>query len=99
MNRKYVVFKEEDWEKYLVEFERSAPVSMSLPKQVKDAHVIREQDVFAPGVLATYAGAVQTAIEVIEDQGAEVPHHLFEARDHFFMAANSSAMRPRKLPD
>lgn len=99
MDRKYVVFKEDEWDAYKAEFERSAPVNLRLPNPVRDAHVIREQDVFAPGVLATYAGAVQTAIEVIEQQGAEVPHYLFEARDHFFMASNSSAMRPRKLPD
>lgn len=98
-DKKYVVFKKDEWDAFLTQFMRSAPVGLYTPQPVGDAHVIREQDAFAPGVLFTYGAAVQTAIEVIEDAGNEVPTHMFHVRDHFFMAANSSAMRPRKMPD
>lgn len=109
MDSKYVVFKREELFQMLGQFLPTgnvdcAPVADRMIKAVNeialgDAHVIRERDVFAPGVLATYASAVQTAIEVISETGVEVPAHMFQLRDHFFMASNSSAMRPRHLPD
>lgn len=91
---KYIVFKRSDWE-----YHKSLPGCMPESMAIMDAHVIREQDMFAPAVLATYASAVQTAIEVIEEAGAAVPGYLFSVRDHFFMAANSSSQLSRKLPD
>lgn len=99
MKDKYIVFKREEWDELVRKDLRFAQWGTVERLSIEDAHVIREQDLFAPGVLATYAGAVQTAIEVIEDAGVTVPTHMFHVRDHFFMASNNSAMRPRKIPD
>lgn len=67
--------------------------------RIEDAMVIRQQDVFAPGVLHTYASAVQSAIEVIGHMTDDRATDLEELRDRFFEAAEASVAMHRKIPD
>jgi hypothetical protein len=67
---------------------------------VPDAHVFREQDIFAGPVLHTYVGAIQTAIEVMELQGVKVPSYFYELRERFAQAADrADSHHIKKLPD
>lgn len=68
--------------------------------RLDDAVVIRQQDIFAAGVLFTYAGAVQTAIEVLGQQNIPVPDELQDLRDRFFEFASAAEASPiKKFPD
>lgn len=92
---KYVVFKKEEFDNYF----QDTRVHYGLVP-LKDAHVIREQDIFAAPVLSTYASSVQTAIEILQHAGQVPPDYLYKARDHFFEAARSAEANTTKgFPD
>lgn len=68
--------------------------------RLDDAVVIRLQDLFAAGVLFTYAGAVQSAIEIMAAHNIAPPEDLLATRDHFFELASAAEASPiKKLPD
>lgn len=68
--------------------------------RLDDAVVIRQQDIFAAGVLFTYAGAVQTAIEVMSQNNQPAPQDLLDLRDKFFEFASAAEASPiKKFPD
>lgn len=111
---KYVVFKIGDWldqraviNKVSNEDVTGAPTKaldgalMALDAaRLDDAVVIRLQDLFAAGVLFTYAGAVQSAIEIMAAHNIAPPEDLLKTRDHFFELASAAESSPiKKLPD
>lgn len=101
---KYVTFKaEEFWEavgKAREQWGVPDDAVMLQADPLLDAHVIREQDIFAATVLFTYASSVQTAIEILQHSGQVPPDYLYQARDHFFDAAQAAeATITKGFPD
>lgn len=94
---KYVVIKWEEWDKFLRL--HGGAGGLELPEMLTDAHVIREQDIFAYPVFNTYASVVQTVIETLGMTEQAVPEYLYEARDHFFAAAEMAHAAQVKFPD
>lgn len=87
---KYVVFKKDEFLNGLSMGQPALPLS--------DAVVIRTKDIFAAPVLYTYAGAVQTAIEVIQAAGGLVPEELMLVREYFHERAQEAAQKIGTLP-
>lgn len=73
LSRKYVVFKAEDYDGYLAALNTgvNGATIESFTKhyltdlEVKDAVVLRKQDVFTSSALYEYAGQIRTSIEII----------------------------------
>ena len=96
MDDKYVVLKRRDWEA------ASSDDELEL-EPVTDAVVIRTKDIFAGPVLHTYAGAVQTAIEVIQGTDAQLSSvwikELEQVRDYFNgRAEEADAVNQKRFP-
>jgi len=96
---KYAVLKWPDFARlsliangmYADDFERS---------RLKDAEVIRHQDIFAAPALFEYAQSIRTAIEIMEKCGVTPPEHLQSVADYFMAAGErASKCRTTKLPD
>jgi hypothetical protein len=96
---KYAVFK---WEHYR---EMSIVANGMFAKgfeqmRLKDAEVIRHQDIFAAPALYEYAQSIRTAIEIMEKCGVTPPEHLQSVADYFMAAGErASKCRTTKLPD
>lgn len=68
--------------------------------RLKDAEVIRHQDIFAAPALFEYAQSIRTAIEIMEKCGVKPPEHLQSVADYFMSAGErASKCRTTKLPD
>lgn len=98
MDDKYVVIKRTDWDEL-----RRTSGSLFLPDALDDAVVIRTRDIFAGPVLATYAGACQTAIEVIHGTDAQLSSlwvsDLEKVRDYFYeRAREAEAQHQKRFP-
>lgn len=65
LSRKYVVFKAEDWDDMAGKDEGGFFTSLESTNAVKDAVVLRKQDVFTSSALYEYAGQIRTSIEII----------------------------------
>lgn len=100
---KYVVFKKEKfdfWAKV-----GDLPIDETI--MVRDAVVIRHQDLFAEHGLRAYAGAVITAIDIINEIGVDVEtedgtsatHHLQKLADYFNDQADLARDATSKIPD
>lgn len=63
---------------------------------IKDAVVIRRQDVFAPIAFSSYADGVKTALSLAEK--GPVSEHLDETAIYFYEQARLSWATNRKLP-
>jgi hypothetical protein len=109
-NDKYVVFKSEE----LIEADKKHLVLGDLPEPLKDAVVIRLQDVFAGPGLFAYASAIQTAIDIMDMEAQMLSMHreetwstdprtrmqLEELRDFFAEQAQLAVDHPhKKIPD
>lgn len=76
MDEKYVVFKKDEFEQFLVDCGDGCR-----PEALEDAVVIRTQDVYAGPALHAYAGAVLSAAEMRE--GDSVRDDLVRIADYF----------------
>ena len=101
MEKKYVVFKREDFEHVLRKFSSgTGELALLGEVELNDAVVIRRQDVFAPPALDAYANAITLAAELLEKSGVDNDHHgLREIADYFHAQAALSWDTDRKLPD
>ena len=112
--KEYIVFKLADWldQRQAINKVSNEPTQAHPGKaldaalaaldeaRLDDAVVIRLQDLFAAGVLYTYAGAVQSAIEIMAAHNIPAPTDLTITRDHFFELASAAEAAPiKKLPD
>ncbi|PYS90464.1 MAG: hypothetical protein DMF62_04695 [Acidobacteria bacterium] len=97
VDEKYIVFNREEFDfwhlKYLSDIDICEPV--------RDAVVIRKQDVFAPPALDAYANAILVVVEALKVTGSEpglVPR-LLKISDYFRLQAEDAYDMQRKLPD
>ena len=94
-NDKYVVFKRDDWS-----WEN---VNLTPQDEVKDAVVIRLQDVFAESALWTYANEIRAALEILQllgiDNDDEHLRRLDEIAEYFCMMADAAGRTGKKVPD
>lgn len=69
-------------------------------RNLDDAVVIRQKDIFAGTALHAYSAAVHNAIEIMEGMGADVPAYLYDLRDDFAeLAEGADAHKAKRLPD
>ena len=94
-DEKYVVFKREDWDRYVAD--RDAGRSGSLP-YVPDAVVIRTQDIFAGPALDMYASAVALAAKLIP-KSSSAYFQLMHVADYFHTRAEEARDQEGKIPD
>jgi hypothetical protein len=99
MGSKYIVFKQEEFDRWANGLgERDME---RMPLGLPDAVVIRRQDVFAPPALDAYANAIQVVIETLCN-GAKPSgrtEQLQAIADYFHDQAAKSWTEQRKLPD
>ena len=88
---KYIVFKREDFEKYVYEGVGYADW------ELKDAVVIRRQDLFASPCLDVYARTI--AIVAQREADPQVKAELLSIADYFQRQAELAAEEGHKLPD
>lgn len=70
--------------------------------RLNDAHVIREQDVFAASAFYAYAHHIRGVVDVLDQQRAlngDLRDHLNEIADYFMDAADKAEANQKKLPD
>jgi hypothetical protein len=96
---KYAVFKWEDYDE--MKIVANGMFASGFEKaRIKDAEVIRHQDVFAAPAFFEYAQSIRTAIEILEHLGVPAPDHLQGIADYFMGAGErASKCRTTKLPD
>lgn len=95
---KYITFKRDEFFQLLGELGAEVDISSSFTElEVKDAVVIRRQDVFAPIPLESYANSVRLAISLAEK--GPVSDRLQGMADYFYEQATLSWTMNRKLPD
>lgn len=88
---KYIVFKREDFEKYIFTGQPYAK------HELKDAVVIRRQDKFASPCLFTYAAMI--GMVAMEHPDNKVRTELLAISDYFHEQATLASDEGRKLPD
>lgn len=92
-----------DPNKYIV-FNR-AKFKANVFQEVRDAVVIRTQDIFAPAGLRAYASTVLNTAEIVESlekNGVDVPidrDHCIALADYFMSRADEAERSERKFPD
>jgi hypothetical protein len=92
---KYIVFKRTEFAEWLGQ---SGPT----PPDLKDAVVIRLQDVFAYSALNAYGSAIMTTLEILDGQGTlpkENEKYLRELADYFAGMADEARRIRSKVPD
>lgn len=110
LSRKYVVFKAEDWDRWVTALGEVPELHTYFreygPNELDDAVVLRKQDVFTSSALYEYAGQIRTTVEIIEKLLArqESPevflHGLRELANSFTEEAEDAEVGgERKLPD
>lgn len=93
MGEKYVIFKYEDFHSWAAEFDQDCP------EMVRDAVVIRRQDIFAAPALDAYANSILIAAEILGEGSDDYPR-LLDTANFFHDQASRSWQTPnRKLPD
>lgn len=110
-DEKFVVFKREDWDRWVLMVagedhehpESYAPHFLS-ENTVKDATVIRCQDIFAAPALSAYADTITTALEISDlfprEANGQVRSALQRSADFFHERAEEARGWPhKKLPD
>lgn len=99
MEEKYVVFKSEDWSRY-VEMDLSPDKpTPRFPNQIYDAIVIRRQDIFAAPALFEYAGQIRSCMEILQELEQPVPDQLEGIANYFSEQAELAMKTKSKLPD
>lgn len=97
VDTKYIVFKRRDWEQFLKDWSPDEMVSEINEMALRDATVIRGQDLFAANALDVYAGSIGIALMVMalghERDG------LMKVADYFHERAQEARMIGYKLPD
>ncbi len=100
---KYVVFKREEFERWITLYLRHSNIRRPMPKPVPDATVIRGQDVFAAPALHAYANAMAVALAIIKGSPTtpdELRERLTKTADYFHgRAVEAETTDYRKLPD
>lgn len=98
MDKKYVVFKAEEFSKWYQTVESKGG---EVPMALDDAVVIRRQDVFAPPALDAYSNAILTTVEIIRADGGPIgrAENLEKIATYFHEQAALSWDTNRKLPD
>lgn len=94
-DEKYVVFKRgefDEWFDTIVETR-----SDSSPAEVPDAVVLRQQDVFCPAALDTYATSIMVAVSLATP--GDTTRSLQKLADFFHSKAEESWHMNRKIPD
>lgn len=112
VDSKYVVFKREDWVSFCAGMgedgvhcggQAGIYITDLADRAVQDANVFRDQDVFTPTVLYSYASALRNAAEVLSTHGREdsaLVISLNEQADAWMNAAERAEKAPtRKFPD
>ena len=92
VNDKYIVFKREEFERYVFGAE-SHYTEYELP----DAVVIRRQDLFAAPALDTYAAMIAMVATNVSDP--EVSTELLAIADYFADQARLAHEEGKKMPD
>jgi len=92
-DHKYIVFKRADFERYV----SGEPAPSYVPHELRDAVVIRRQDLFAAPALATYASCIAIARMTASDE--LVRKSLLDVGDYFERQAQLAAAEGFKLPD
>jgi len=104
-DQKYVVFKREDLEKVAPQLFDDLEDDDVSRFVVKDAVVIRLQDIFSGPGLHAYANVVQTSIDMIRQLGTPLAQDAYlerleSLRDFFFSRASDADEVPhKKVPD
>ncbi len=109
-NEKYHVFKADEFEAWVLwlDGKEGGDPRYLPPERVRDAVVIRRQDVFAPPALDAYANGIQVAIEVLVAEGwvdgdgvgeGDTIHRLRNLADFFHGQAALAWDADRKIPD
>lgn len=102
VNGKYVVFKAENWDDFKEGILSEKQVEYMETALVKDAVVIRRQDIFASSGFYAYAQAIHTAIEMVEQLGFPSITKLRELREiaeYFMNQGDAAKLAQHKLPD
>jgi hypothetical protein len=104
MSEKYVVFKVDDWDKF-VKFlrheDRTGFICSELPESLADAEVFRHQDLVSAPIFYAASSIYQSYLELVEPNlSPERKEDMHVVVDHFFEAAEKATGLPnRKLPD
>lgn len=100
---KYVVFKREDWNRYVEEIDGADAqwiVKQFINSRVlKDAVVIRTRDSFASAALHTYANSIAISANAMHNVLPEVSSRLQKIADYFHSRAVEADDTESKLPD
>lgn len=100
-NEKYVVFKRDEWERWVKE-SGSRAITITSPDEVEDAVVIRRQDVFAPPALDAYANAITVSLCLAHEDSPYSRRELSRLQDiadYFHEQAQLAWETDRKIPD
>lgn len=103
-DRKYIVFKREEFMQWLGLVSTQSPKLLKAPLLAEDASdislpdavVIRRQDLFASPALATYSACIAIALRTAEP---EVKAQLQQVADYFQRQSELAADEGWKLPD
>lgn len=91
-DEKYIVFKREDFNPWL------ESMDCDCPEVVRDAVVIRTQDIFAGPALDMYAAAVALAAKLIP-KSSPAYFQLMHVADYFHTRAEEARDQEGKIPD
>lgn len=111
-NDKYITFKRADYDAVMIRNANNMPVELKhvlLQSEVKDAVVIRRQDMFAGPALHAYAASIDVAVRIAMDMARAVPRldedtnrkigDLRRIADYFHEQATICDDTNGKLPD
>jgi len=114
-DEKYIVFKNEDFDKFLTELSFISSAGMGTSERINqrvldilidDAVVIRRQDVFSPPAFDAYANSIMVTIEALKARGIthdgnspSVVDRLGSIADYFHAQAAMAWETDRKIPD
>jgi len=96
LDEKYVVFKLDDMQRF-IDGERILSAFGVQQVRLKDAVVIRRQDLFASPCLATYAAMI--GLVASREADPKVKANLLDIADYFERQAELAAEEGFKLPD
>lgn len=103
-DRKYVVFKAEDWDEVIAKDPDLSGLYQTMLKKIEryaidDAVVIRRQDAFASAALHTYANSMMISAKTIGELAPSTRDRLLSIADYFHEQAVLSDDSTHKLPD
>ena len=92
-DNKYVTFKREEFVRYM----QGLPPQAFTNIEIKDAVVIRRQDFFAPGALASYASGIALVLNMIDDPKKRA--QMLAIADYFQRQSEIAGDEAWKWPD